>query len=548
MAQGYDAFLIFPADVNGTNGKINELADKNIPVILVGGPVNEADQGPLHASHRCRRLGLPGHQAPHEAMGGKGKIMHGTGFLVDPNTQLRIDAVKKAVDETNGAVTILQTLADIDSQEAADKAINSFLAAQKDNVDGIITTAYVPSVVSATALRNIGDKRIKMVGIDDDPIMLNAIKDGFASGTMVQNPYGQAYIGAYVMDLIFNGYKKKSDAPFKIDSGTMFVPVDKIGSYRRTSRRSPRTWSPPSRTSTSRRLSRGIAHRHRHPARPAVDGTGSRPRGRIRALASHRLRGPGDVAARSRARLEASGVPRFMSVTATCASPGQGNTGATPVEQAGPVPRHLFLWIVFAVFAPAFVSDYNMFTLLRFVSVDRDRDVADVDALDRRDEPFGGRYRGGLRHVRGRADAGAGPPPVVAVAAGLGLAVVAGATNGLLVTRTGINSFIITLATASMFTGLMFSLTKAKAYDALPPSFVAFGAMRLFGLPLSPLVLVMLVVGGVLWFIYGNTVLGREMLAAGANRRAAAMSGVPVPRLIILSHVLSGIAAGVAGT
>jgi len=40
-----------PRDVNGTNGKINELADKNIPVILVGGPVNEADQGPLHASH-----------------------------------------------------------------------------------------------------------------------------------------------------------------------------------------------------------------------------------------------------------------------------------------------------------------------------------------------------------------------------------------------------------------------------------------------------------------------------------------------------------------
>ncbi len=32
-------------------------------------------------------------------MGGKGRIAHFTGFLVDPNTQLRIDAVEKAAKE-----------------------------------------------------------------------------------------------------------------------------------------------------------------------------------------------------------------------------------------------------------------------------------------------------------------------------------------------------------------------------------------------------------------------------------------------------------------
>ena len=33
-------------------------------------------------------------------MGGSGKIAHFTGFLVDPNTQLRIEAVEKAASET----------------------------------------------------------------------------------------------------------------------------------------------------------------------------------------------------------------------------------------------------------------------------------------------------------------------------------------------------------------------------------------------------------------------------------------------------------------
>ena len=45
-----------------------------------------------------------------------------------------------------------------------------------------------PAVVAANALRRIGDKRIKMVGIDHDEVVLNAIKDGFVHGTMLQNP------------------------------------------------------------------------------------------------------------------------------------------------------------------------------------------------------------------------------------------------------------------------------------------------------------------------------------------------------------------------
>ncbi len=162
-------------------------------------------------------------------MGGKGKILHGTGYLIDLNSQKRM-AVKKAIDETNGAVKLYQTLADIDDQEKADKAINSFMAAHANEIDGIVTTAYVPSVVSATALRNLGDKRIKMIGIDDDPVVLDAIKEGFVDGTMSQNPYGQAYIGASAV--LLSGCAKQ-DAPFHIDSGTLLITKRQRGHLRR---------------------------------------------------------------------------------------------------------------------------------------------------------------------------------------------------------------------------------------------------------------------------------------------------------------------------
>src|SRR6185437_8069880 len=113
-------------------------------------------------------------------------------LLVDPNTTLREAAVQKAVDETNGAVKLLQTVADTDDEEKGDQKINALLAAQKGNIDGIVATAHITSEVTAKALRAIGDKRIKLIAFDDDPNVLSAVKDGFAEATYVQNPYGQA--------------------------------------------------------------------------------------------------------------------------------------------------------------------------------------------------------------------------------------------------------------------------------------------------------------------------------------------------------------------
>ena len=174
-----------------------------------------------------------------EAMGGKGAVVHMAGLLIDPNTVLRVQAVEKAVAETNGAVTLLQTIGDTDSQEAGDQKVNALLASSKDKVGGIIATGYVSSVVTATALKNLGDKRIKMIGIDDDKIVLDGIKDGFVSGTMAQNPYGQGYIGAYALDLLASGCTPKADAPWVktpqtahfIDSGTLLISSANAGTY-----------------------------------------------------------------------------------------------------------------------------------------------------------------------------------------------------------------------------------------------------------------------------------------------------------------------------
>ena len=241
MTQGYNGFGIFPGDAVGINSTVDELAANHArrsrsPAAPRTRPRSRSASGPTCTA---RRISAP--QALIKAMGGKGKIVHLAGLLVDPNTKLRMDAVEKAVKETNGAVTLIQHLTDTDQQEAADQKINALLGAQKDQIDGLVATAYIPSVVAAKSLRNLGDKRIKLVGIDDDKIVLDGIKDGFVAGTMAQNPYGQGYVAAYVLDLLASGTcTVKADAPFIktpqtarfIDSGTLLISADNVGTYK----------------------------------------------------------------------------------------------------------------------------------------------------------------------------------------------------------------------------------------------------------------------------------------------------------------------------
>ncbi|MGF0539969.1 sugar ABC transporter substrate-binding protein [Agrobacterium sp. ES01] len=241
LSQGYNGFVIFPGDPVGSVSTADELTSNGAPVVAAGGCFKDPSTAAFCLGTDTGNSAYLGTKELVRAMGtGKKRILHLTGFLVDPNTQLRIDAVNKAAAEAGDEV--IQVIADIDAPEPAEEKINAYLAAHASEVDGIIATAWVPAVVAANSLRKIGDKRIHMVGIDHDQTVLQAVKDGFLDGTMIQNPYGQAYVGAYAVNKLREGCTIKADAPFKtnalttkfIDSGTAFVDASKVDGYVKT--------------------------------------------------------------------------------------------------------------------------------------------------------------------------------------------------------------------------------------------------------------------------------------------------------------------------
>lgn len=122
---------------------------------------------------------------------------------------------------------------------------------------------------------------------------------------------------------------------------------------------------------------------------------------------------------------------------------------------------------------------------------------------------------------------------------------VMGFVNGFLTVKTGINPFVITLATASAYTGASMAITNANPIYGVYDSVLSMGQARLGVFPWPAVATIVVGIGLVIWFY--RTISGRQVLALGANRAAAELTGVPIGRRIIMAHVVSGLIACVAG-
>ncbi|MGB3764316.1 MAG: ABC transporter permease [Ornithinimicrobium sp.] len=150
-------------------------------------------------------------------------------------------------------------------------------------------------------------------------------------------------------------------------------------------------------------------------------------------------------------------------------------------------------------------------------------------------------------------------PLVVGLLVALVVGGAVGALAGTIITTTGVNSFVVTLALDFGLLGVVALLydrfaggvafsTRPAGMDALrSDTFYDYCVGPVCGPPvplLLPFALVALVVVGM---FFGRSRHGREVLMTGSSLRAARLSGVPVGRRVIAAHALSGLLAGLAG-
>ncbi|MGQ4434914.1 ABC transporter permease [Streptomyces sp. SAS_260] len=220
------------------------------------------------------------------------------------------------------------------------------------------------------------------------------------------------------------------------------------------------------------------------------------------------------------------------------------------------------LGVLFGVLRPAFLDQQLvLFPLLRDVATLTVVALAQMVALSvghmnlavGRMAAFGAMFAG-LGYDR------LGVPMQVGLLMCLAAGAAIGAVTGWLIARTGVSSFVVTLAMDFALLGLVSllysALTDDAAFTTHPAGIDQLRSYSLADICAGPVcgspavpqiaqftVLAMLALG----FLYGCTRIGRELLLTGANPAAAELSGIPTGRRVLLAHTLSGLLAALAG-
>ena len=135
------------------------------------------------------------------------------------------------------------------------------------------------------------------------------------------------------------------------------------------------------------------------------------------------------------------------------------------------------------------------------------------------------------------------PVPVVLLSA-LVVGLLCGFVNGSLIAYAGLQPFIVTLGTLSLFRALALIYTGGNPILSLPNEFRRIFSSAILGLPVPVIVVGVLAVAATV--LLKKTPLGEYILAVGGNEEAARVSGVPIERTKVVTYMISGGLASLA--
>jgi fructose transport system permease protein len=147
-----------------------------------------------------------------------------------------------------------------------------------------------------------------------------------------------------------------------------------------------------------------------------------------------------------------------------------------------------------------------------------------------------------------KLSADGGVPGPIAILIGVAVGTLAGAVNGLLVTRLKLPPFIVTLGTLSVFTAMALLYSSGQSIQApqMPALMTWTGnIVNIAGFRVTTGVLLVVVLYLVVGFALKQTMWGRHVYAVGNDAEAARLVGISVNRVLLSVYTLAGVIYGI---
>lgn len=120
-----------------------------------------------------------------------------------------------------------------------------------------------------------------------------------------------------------------------------------------------------------------------------------------------------------------------------------------------------------------------------------------------------------------------------------------GCINGLLVSRTKIPSFIVTIGADVALRGILYIFSGNTSVTGLPRTFTSISNKMVLGLPLPTII--MLITFTISGIVLSKTSFGRKIYAVGGNYQAAYQSGINVRAIRFVVYVICAGLSAIAG-
>jgi ribose/xylose/arabinose/galactoside ABC-type transport system permease subunit len=206
----------------------------------------------------------------------------------------------------------------------------------------------------------------------------------------------------------------------------------------------------------------------------------------------------------------------------------------------------IIVCVLLAITAPNFVKPANLLNVFKQVSLvgimatgmtfviiaaDIDLSVGSVAAL-------AGVLTAGF-------EVNMGMPLALAIIIALAISVGIGASMGLIITKTKVHAFVVSLGMMTIVRGICFLLTNGYPISGVSESFVKIGGGNVAGVPNLVFYLAAAIIIG--YIVLTKTPFGRNVYAVGGNLTATRLAGINVDKVRITNFMISSFCAAMAG-
>jgi len=225
IAQKVAGIVLAPSNRKALVPAVEKTFARKIPCVIVDSGV-ETDKYLSYMATDNRKGGVLAAKRIGEILGGKGRIIVVAWTPNSASTDARIEGFRETLAKEFPGIEIVDT--QFPNPPTMDKArdVTQDMLTRNSGVDGIFACNATTAGGALTALRDFqkGDKKIKMVGFDAWPLLVDGLQKGDLDSLIIQNPYKMGYEGVKAIVRQIKG----EQVPKEVDTGVELITKDRL--------------------------------------------------------------------------------------------------------------------------------------------------------------------------------------------------------------------------------------------------------------------------------------------------------------------------------